>query len=537
MQEFNLREMITKALGKMKQQGATAKQLKIYRGTGFGNALRFFNCSGVTDVSVDMLDDYLNKMHLDYLSGNYSEWKWRAVRRGKELLVNYAINGSIELKPLSPWNHNLGRAKQSVIYDKPLKSQLDEPLNLFTIVWKIKKLLAEAGYTESSIKHYTSEGLTVILRKHYEAGLQTYSKSLTDEIVRDKRVDYEKGKTSRQSYQNLRKAAIFISSFVKTGEIDFSYAPMWNTRNLNNNFDKLINEFIDVLMKEGHLKEKSIKSIKSAVRNLLFGLESMGILCIESIDQLTVNRCITLIAQKYPCGAGDLLYGSRIFFRFLYESGITSSNLSKALPKAFAVKKTFHEPFSAEELKLLLSAPDRNTSIGSRDYAMMLLASKTGLRACDIVNLKREDIDWRNNQINIVQQKTGVAVSLPLPVDAGNAIAEYLLIYRPESSSPHIFLCKSRTVRPFASNSASAMVTRYMKLTGLYDPSKRRGFHSLRRSFGTALLDNEISMELIQQLLGQTQTNSMKPYLSVNEKGLKQCALSLAGTFVKEAAI
>lgn len=537
MQEFNLREMIAKALDEMKQQGATAKQLKIYRSTGFGNALRYFDRSGVTDVSTDMLDDYLSKMHLDYLSGNYSEWKWRAVRRGKELLVNYVTCGSIDLKPLSPWDHDLGRAKQSVIYDKPLKSQLDEPLNLFTIVWKIRKLLAEAGYTESSIKHYTSEGLTVILRKHYEAGLETYSESLTEKIVCDKRIDYEKGCTSRQSYQNLRKAALFIDSFVKAGAIDLTKAPSCNIRKLSSIFEKQLNTFCAVMIKEYRLKPSSVNTLTSAIRNFLFGLESMGIFSFEKLDQLTVSRCITLLTPKYPCGAGNLLYGLRVFFRFLYESKMTTNDLSKALPKAFAVKKTFHEPFSNEELKLLLSAPDRNTFIGCRDYAMMLLASKTGLRACDIVNLKREDIDWRNNQINIVQQKTGVAVSLPLPVDAGNAIAEYLLKYRPESSSPHIFLCKSRTVRPFASNSASAMVTRYMKLTGLYDPSKRRGFHSLRRSFGTALLDNEIPMELIQQLLGQTQMNSMKPYLSVNEKGLKQCALSLAGTFVKEAAI
>ena len=73
MQVFNLREIITMALDEMKQQGAAAKQLKIYRSTGFGNALRYFERHGVTDVSVDMLDDYLNKMHLDYLSGNYSE--------------------------------------------------------------------------------------------------------------------------------------------------------------------------------------------------------------------------------------------------------------------------------------------------------------------------------------------------------------------------------------------------------------------------------------------------------------------------------
>lgn len=426
---------------------------------------------------------------------------------------------------------------KNVILKTPSGDQINEPNTLFVIVWKIKQLLIEADYTESTIRHYTSEGLTVILRKHYESGLETYSKSLTNEIVCDKRSDYENGRTSRQSFQNLRKAALFIDSFVKTGKIDLTKCPSWNRREQSSIFENHLNAFCNLMIKEYRLKTSSVNTLNSAIRNFLFGLESMGVFSFEKLDQLTVNRCITFIAPKYPCGAGGLLYATRLFLKYLYEANVTSSDLSTALPKTFAVKKTFREPFSADELELLLSAPNRNTPVGCRDYAMMLLALKTGLRACDIVNLKREDIDWRSKQINIVQQKTGVAVSLPLPVDAGNAVAEYLLKYRPESSLPYVFLCKSRTVRPFASRSASAAVTKYMKRTGIYDPSKRRGFHSLRRSFGTALLDNEIPMELIQQLLGQTQINSMKPYLSVNESGLKQCALSLACATGKEASV
>lgn len=533
----NLRELISKALDEMKLQGASAKQLHIYRTTSFGNILRYFNQKMITDINADMLDDYLSEMYTDYLAGNYSYWKWGAVRRGKELLVHFMCYGSINLDRLCPWDYTHGMPRQSVIYDTPSKSQLNEPMNLFVIVWKIRKLLTEAGYTESSLKHYTSEGLTVILRRHYEAGIKIYSESLTNEIVCAKRADFENGITSRQSYQNLRKAAIFISSFVKTGRVDFSNAPMWNIRVLSSHFDEALNGYINHLLNEHRLKDSSVFVIRSALRNFLFGLEEMGIYRLKKLNQLTVNQCITRTAPRYSCGARILLYASRLFLNYLYEEKITTINLSNAVSKTFAVKKTFHEPFSSEELQLLLSAPDRSTAIGSRNYAIMLLACKTGLRACDIVNLKREDIDWHCNRINIVQQKTGVAISLPLPIEAGNAIAEYILKYRPKSSLPYIFLCKSRNVKPINNRSASNMVTNYMKLTGIHDPLKRRGFHSLRRSFGTSLLNNEIPMDLIQQLLGHTQMNSMKPYLSVNEMGLKQCALSLTFEAGKEASI
>ena len=235
--------------------------------------------------------------------------------------------------------------RKNVILKTPSGDQFNEPNTLSVIVWKIKQLLIEAGYTESTIRHYTSEGLTVILRKHYESGLETYSESLTNEIVCDKRSDYEKGRTSRQSFQNLRKAALFIESFVKTGKIDLSKSPLWNRRELSSIFENHLNAFCNLMIKEYRLKTSSVNTLNSAIRNFLFGLESMGIFSFEKLDQLTVNRCITFIAPRYSCGAGGLLYATRLFLKYLYEANAASSDLSTALPKTFAVKKLFTNHF------------------------------------------------------------------------------------------------------------------------------------------------------------------------------------------------
>ena len=80
-------------------------------------------------------------------------------------------------------------------------------------------------------------------------------------------------------------------------------------------------------------------------------------------------------------------------------------------------------------------------------------------------------------------------------------------------------------IRPLDAHSASGVVSKHMKLVGI--PAKHRAFHALRRTFGTRLLQNEVSLDLIQQLLGHRDMDSMKPYLSIDEQGLKQCALSL----------
>lgn len=109
--------------------------------------------------------------------------------------------------------------------------------------------------------------------------------------------------------------------------------------------------------------------------------------------------------MRYKGGLHSAIFSVRVFLQHLYENHFTPENLSLAIPEMVARRTVFREGFSAVEIERLLDAPDVGTPIGKRDYAIMLLAAQTGLRACDIVNLKREDIDWRAREIRIVQQK------------------------------------------------------------------------------------------------------------------------------------
>ncbi len=189
----------------------------------------------------------------------------------------------------------------------------------------------------------------------------------------------------------------------------------------------------------------------------------------------------------------------------------------------------FFERFFRErpETKSLLGHPNIETAIGKRDYAIMTIASQTGLRAVDIKNLKRSDIDWRTNEIRIIQHKTKRALSIPLRTEMGNAIADYLLHGRPESSIPNIFLCAKSPIRPLGDYTISHIVTTHMKCAGVAKKT-RRGSHSFRRSFGKKLLVAETSLDMLSELLGHTNINSSKTYAAINERELKMCALSLS---------
>ncbi|MDD2268328.1 MAG: tyrosine-type recombinase/integrase [Eubacteriales bacterium] len=530
MNTFNLKKAAEQVLVLLEQNGASAKTIKGYRNTGFGAAIRHFTAQGIFDVNAAMLDSFVMEQRKCFESGKFSEWQWRLVRRGSELLKQFAQTGTLSLQELRPWDPVLGKPHQSLELDAPTPEQLVDPDNIFALAWKTKQELHKMGLTQNTIRHYTTEGLAVILRKHISLGLKHYSEPLVSEMVAEIRARYEQKLTSRVSYQNLRKASALLSEMQQTGRITFSVVSNWGLREPSPEFSKLLRHFCENANHTGILAKGTVKTAKSAIRNFLFELEGRGIQSFDRITLSEISDSITNMAKRYAGGLHSAVFSVRIFLKHLHQNGFTHNDLSLAVPEMVARRTTFREGFTSDETGRLLKVPNLKTAIGKRDYAMMLLAVQTGLRACDVVNLKREDVDWRLREIRIIQQKTGKPLALPLESESGNAIADYLLNARPESDLPYIFLCHTGAPRPISNHSASGLVTKHLKTAEIVSSIPRRGFHSFRRAFGTRLLQNEISLELLRQLLGHTKIDSAKPYLSVNEQGLKACALGLVSS-------
>ena len=527
MGKFNLKEAAKQSLRLLERNGASTKTIKGYRNTGFGAIIRHFTRKGVMDVNDEMLDTFVLEQREHFERGEFSEWKWRLVRRGSELLKHFAQTGTADLTELRPWDPVLRKPRQSVELDIPTTEQLTDPDDLFALIWRVKQALLKAGLTKRTVKHYTAEGMTVILRRHIEQGLAHYSEPLTTEIVAEIRSKYEQGLTSRVSYQNLRKASFLLAEMHRTGGITFCKIPDWGQREPTPEFAALLRHFCDNANRTGILAGSTVKTARSAIRTFFFELEARGRKSFDGITLAEVSDTITHMATRYTGGLHSTIFSVRVFLLHLYENNFTPEDLSLAVPEMVARRTVFREGFTGDETARLLYEPDLATAVGKRDYAMMLLSAQTGLRACDVVNLKRENIDWRAREIRIVQQKTGKPLSLPLEPESGNAIADYLLNVRPESDLPYIFLCHTGALRPINNRSASALVTKYLHRAKIASDIPRRGFHSFRRAFGTRLLQNEIPLELLRQLLGHSKIDSAKPYLSVDEQGLKTCALGL----------
>lgn len=206
--------------------------------------------------------------------------------------------------------------------------------------------------------------------------------------------------------------------------------------------------------------------------------------------------------------------------------GETAINLTVAVPSSGSRKVSIVPTLTAEEEAQLLQSIDRSACLGKRNYAMVLLAIRTGLRTVDIINLKLTDIDWHSNTINIIQQKNRKPLRLPLLPDVGNALADYILHARPESSFPHIFL---RIHPPFLKLTDCYHVSRsaFEKTNIRQDENQNKGFHVFRHSVASKMLASEIRLSVISSVLGHGSMESSKPYLSSDSAHLKACALTL----------
>ena len=169
----------------------------------------------------------------------------------------------------------------------------------------------------------------------------------------------------------------------------------------------------------------------------------------------------------------------------------------------------------------------RSSVKGKRDYAMILLASRLGLRASDIISLSLSNIDWDNNLIQLVQQKTQKSIRLPLLPEVGEAIIDYIMNGRPNHSSNTLFLTLRGPFRPLCQNQFSQIVGKYMQKSGVNIAGRHHGVHCLRHSVAGALLKNEVPLPVISQSLGHSSTASTMIYLNIDIDALMKCSLNV----------
>jgi len=301
---------------------------------------------------------------------------------------------------------------------------------------------------------------------------------------------------------------------------------------LSDQDEKLLFEFHAHQLEQGYADD-SARRCRYSMRVFFLYLDAhkIDVTCIK--EENIVGFLATYIDKSKPYISAQIIALKR-FAKFLLDKELIKDDISTYIPP-LAKAACFRVPsvWKDDDVDKLLESVDRGNPLGKRDYAILLLAVKLGLRSSDIKALKFRDINWKEKRIDIIQRKTLKPLSLPLPKDVGWAIIDYAKTARPKSEFQEIFLRHVPPITPFADNaSLTSIISRYRTIAKIdVGDNPRKGMHSLRHTFATRLLREKIPLETIAEMLGHVGMRSVDIYLSVETEALRFCALSPEGVY------
>jgi len=219
----------------------------------------------------------------------------------------------------------------------------------------------------------------------------------------------------------------------------------------------------------------------------------------------------------------------RGLLKYLHSERILEKDWSYLIPKDnYRKEAKLPTTYTKDEVERILNSVDRGSAKGKRDYAMILLAARLGLRASDICGLTFENLLWTQNLIVLIQEKTSKRIELPLLTEVGNAIIDYLKYGRPTSDLPYVFLHANHGYRKLQEPTLHSIVYFYMRLAKIENvDDKKHGPHALRHSLVSFLLEKKTPLPVISEVLGHSNTESTKTYLRIDMESLRQCALQV----------
>ena len=213
----------------------------------------------------------------------------------------------------------------------------------------------------------------------------------------------------------------------------------------------------------------------------------------------------------------------RSFFRFLFQNGELQADLAASVPTVADWRlSTVPKYLTQEEVRRVLKACNRRTPAGRRDYAILLLLARLGLRAGEVVALQVDDIDWRAGEI-IIRGKGLFHDRMPLPPDVGEALTCYLRRGRPACQTRRVFVCMRAPRRGFTGPSTlTTIVHRALERANLHPTF--RGAHLLRHSLATSMLRAGATMGEIGEVLRHRVPSTTEIYAKVDFEGLRSLA-------------
>jgi integrase/recombinase XerD len=293
-------------------------------------------------------------------------------------------------------------------------------------------------------------------------------------------------------------------------------------------FENGLNKFKSFCIKNSY-SECGTYSRMNRIKRMLIFFESQGLTDLQEIDAIIISHFVKTQIDLDSRTVATMLSSMRCFFRHLYIEELLKNDLSVEVSKA-KINRRFKLPslWKPEDVQKLLISIDRDNPTGKRDYAILLLIARYGLRSLDVRLLKMSALNWKKQTLTIVQSKTGNPVVLPLLHDVGWAIADYLKSGRPNIDNEYIFLTNTVPYRPFGVKSCglNAILAKRVRNAGITIPREvSKGVHALRHTLASIMLSQDVSLPVISSVLGHSTMEATAVYLHADLLRLKDCVL------------
>ena len=395
------------------------------------------------------------------------------------------------------------------------KAKYDAAIKKLADIRKNQKYSTNIGKLDSQV--------TRDFRVFMDANSFPYSNDLALEWL-----EFQKVKWSRAKYLAFRRTLLSIDEILCTGTLStdrFStnkpkYSlPEWG--------HDLLSQYLREREREG-CAGSTLDMIRSSCSRFIVFLDDHGITGEKGITPEVIKDFQAQDNHRTVEGKNAYAIKIRGFLRFLARKGLVSETLELAVSTEMAPHTSIVTTLSDNQIYAIYAFRQKaGCPIELRNAAIIMLGLRMGLRASDISNLKLTDISWKESSISFIQQKTGVHIKLPLPVDAGNSLYRYICEGRPQSNSSHVFVhhrapyCRLGR-RTFGKSLKAAVTTKC-------EDEAVHGFHVTRKTFASKLLATGNPVTTITAALGHAGANNVSEYLATNEDKMRLCAIGLKG--------
>ena len=246
------------------------------------------------------------------------------------------------------------------------------------------------------------------------------------------------------------------------------------------------------------------------------------------LDAGVIDAFVATLAGYRAKTVEHKLCAVRSLLRFASTIGLIDGTVLEVVPAAKSSRQArIPSVWDPGDVAKILQAVDRGNPCGKRDYAIIVLVTRLGLRGVDVKRLRFADLDWPGNRLSVVQAKTGRRVALPLLKDVGWAIIDYVRHGRPACDCPEVFVRHTAPIGPFSDQDhLHQILAKHARAAHVpLGEQRRHGMHSLRHTLATRLMEDGTPVEQIADILGHQSVASTGVYLKSSLGLLAQCAL------------